>query len=953
MSAPVLATKLYLPPLRLKAVPRPRLIARLNEGRQAGHRLALISAPAGFGKTTLVSEWIAECRLQTADGGAPSQEQASRNPHPKTSNLQFAWLSLDEADSDLARFLLYCVSAMQTIAPDFGQGLLATLHAAQSQPPLDALLTTLLNELAALPDRFVFVLDDYHTLDCKPIDEALTFLIDHLPPQMQLVITTREDPQLPLSRLRARGQLTELRAADLRFTPDEAAEFLNHAMGLSLSPADITALESRTEGWIAGLQLAALSLQSRSDATRFIESFTGSHHFVLDYLLAEVLQQQSADVQAFLRHTSILDRLCGSLCEAVLLTPAGSGQTMLEYLEHANLFIIPLDDKRQWYRYHRLFADLLRQRMQQTISDAAEYHLRASQWYEENGYMAEAFQHALAAKDFARAADVAERAWQSMNGTFQSVAWLSWIKQLPEEVIRVRPVLCTQIGTAFMDAGEPEASERYLREAERLLELSPEETIVVEHALFDSLPAVIALDRSYNAQVLGDLSATVSYAELALQLIPADNVYRRAQATVMFNFTHWANGNLAAVLQMMNDWMNSMQQLGNIVFVVASAFAVADILVGQGRLREAVRTYHQSLQLAADHGPGAQSITAHHHLGLALLYREMKDDAAVGLHLQKAEELGAQTTLVDWPYRWRLAQARLKQDAGDLDTALDLLDEARRVYVRNPAPDLHPSEALKAQVCLRQGRLGQAQAWVRERGLTTGDEINYLHESEYITLARILMAEDSLQPASELLERLRQMAEAQDRMGSVIEISIVQALAYQAQSNTSAALAALDRALTLAEPEGYVRVFVDEGEVMRLMIADFRVLIEKQANRESQNLIGYVEKLLAAFPQPIALPQSETLAPALRSGASAGVKNQQHLHRAADAVQVSDMLDPLSPRELEILRLIAQGLSNQEIADRLFLALSTVKGYTRTIFDKLQVQRRTEAIARARELGLL
>jgi LuxR family maltose regulon positive regulatory protein len=905
MPTPVLATKLYIPPPRPKVVSRPRLIERLNGGLQRTPGVTLISASAGFGKTTLVSEWLA-----TLTG----------------SGVKVAWLSLDEGDSDLARFLLYFVSAVQTIAPKCGENVLSMLHASQAQPT-DVVLTTLLNELAAIPDQFILVLDDYHTLDCKPIDEALTFLIDHLPPQMQLVITTREDPQLPLARLRARGQLTELRAADLRFTPDEAAEFLNHSMSLRLSADDIAALENRTEGWIAGLQLAALSMQGRSDAASFIGSFTGSHHFILDYLLEEVLHRQTPEIQSSLLRTSIFDRLCGPLCEAVLLTPAGSGQATLEYLERVNLFIVPLDNERQWYRYHRLFADLLRQRLQQSESNIAEYHRRASQWYEANGYMAEAFHHAIAAKDFARAADVAERAWQSMDDTFQTAAWLGWIKQLPEEVIRTRPVLCTQIGLAFMDAGEPEASEGRLRDAERRLEGSSEGMVVVEEALLGALPAMIAMARAYNAQVQGDLSATVKYAELALQLIPEDDVYRRAQATVMFNFTHWANGNLAAALQMMDDWMNSMQQLGNSVFVVASAFAVADILVAQGRLRDAVRSYQQSLQLAADHGPEAQSITAHHHLGLALLYREMKEDAAVGPHLQKAKELGEQTTLVDWPYRWRLAQARLKQDEGDLDAALDRLDEAKRVYVKNPVPDLHPIEASKAQVCLKQGRLIKAQDWARERGLSADDEISYLHEFEYITLARILVAEGSAQQASELLERLRQAAEAQDRLGSVIEISIVQALAYQAQGNTPAALAALDRALTLAEPEGYVRSFVDEGEVMRLLIADFRLLIEKQGKREGQKLIGYMAKLLAAFPQTTS--RSE-------------IRNQK-----------SEMLDPLSPRELEVLHLIEQGLSNQEIADRLFLAVSTVKGYTRTLFDKLQVQRRTEAVVRARELGWL
>ena len=935
MSTPTLATKLYIPPPRPNVVLRPRLIEQLNKGHPSGRRLTLISAPAGFGKTTLVSEWI----HQKAEGGrtlAPARSTGVKDEpnaaaiHPSSLILhpfKVAWLSLDEGDSDLARFLMYFVAALQTIMPKFGEGVLSALQAAQ--PPTEALLTTLLNELAAVPDRVILVLDDYHTLDSQPVDQALTFLIDHLPPQLELVITTREDPQLPLARLRARGQLTELRAADLRFTPDEATEFLNHAMGLGLSADDIVALESRTEGWIAGLQLAALSMQGRSDAASFIGAFTGSHHFVLDYLLEEVLHQQSADIQSFLLRTSILDRLCGPLCEAVLCAAAGSGQETLEYLERANLFIVPLDNERQWYRYHRLFADLLRQRLQQATSGVAEYHLRASQWYEANGYMADAFHHAIGAKDFARAADVAERAWQSMDDTFQTGAWLGWIKQLPEDMIRLRPILCTQIGMAFMNAGEPEASERRLRDAERWLEGSAEGMVVVEEALLGAMPATIAMARAYNAQVQGDLAATVKYAELALRLIPEDDLFRRAQATVLAEFSHWTNGNLEAALKGMDDWMNSMRQLGNIVFVVASAFAVADIQVVQGHLRAAVRTYQQSLQFADESGPEAQSITAHHHLGLALLYHEMDNTEGFTRHWQKADELGPRTTLVDWPYRWCVAQARLKQDEGAFDAALDLLDEAKRVYVKNPVPDLRPIAALKAQLYLKQGQLSQTHEWARERDLSVDDDLSYLHEFEHLTLARVLIAENQITQARSLLDRLLLAAEEGKRTGSVIEVLIAQALAHRAQDNTPAAHAALDRALTLAEPEGYVRIFVDEGEVMQMLIADFRALIEKQGNREGQRLIGHTDRLLAAFKQSTVAPQSK-------------IGNPK-----------SKMVEPLSPRELEVLHLIAQGFSNQEIADRLFLALSTVKGHTRIIFDKLQVQRRTEAVARARELGWL
>src|SRR2546427_5177900 len=343
MPTPILATKLYLPRLRPNVVSRPRLLERLNEGLH--RKLTLISAPAGFGKTTLVSEWVVGCQRPAA------------------------WLSLDEGDNDPTRFLTYLVAALQTIAATIGEGVVGVLQSPQP-PPTEAILTALLNDITTIKDQFVLVFDDYHVIDAKPIDHALTFLLDHLPPHMHLVIATREDPPLPLARLRVGGHLTEVRAVDLRFTPSEAAEFLNQGMGLNLSAEDITALEARTEGWIAGLQLAAISLQGQQDAASFITSFTGSHHFVLDYLLEEVLQQQPESIQTFLLRTSILDRMTGSLCDAVLLNPSGSGQATLEYIEHANLFLVPLDNERRWYRYHQLFADLLRQRLQQSAASS-------------------------------------------------------------------------------------------------------------------------------------------------------------------------------------------------------------------------------------------------------------------------------------------------------------------------------------------------------------------------------------------------------------------------------------------------------------------------------------------------------------------------------------------------------------------------------------------------------
>ncbi len=893
MSVPILATKLYIPPPRAKIVLRPRLIERLNEGLE--RKLTLISAPAGFGKTTLVSEWLAGCQRPVA------------------------WLSLDEGDNDPTRFLTYLVAALQTIAANIGKGVLAILQSPQP-PPIESILIALLNEITTVLDDFVLVLDDYHLIDSKPVDEALTFLLEHLPPQMHLVIATREDPHLPLARLRARDQLTELRAADLRFTPSEAAEFLNQAISLQLSAEDIAALEARTEGWIAGLQLAALSMQGRSDASSFIQSFTGSHHFVLDYLVEEVLQQQSESVQTFLLRTSILDRLCGPLCDSVLGSLSTSGQETLEYLERANLFIVTLDNERRWYRYHQLFGDLLRQRLGQRFSSAeiAEYHLLASQWYEESGYQAEAFHHSFVAGDYGRAAGLAELAWQGMDGRFQSAAWLGWVKKLPKDVIRVRPVLNTQMAMSFMDIGEPEASESSLKDAEQCLNGLSGGKAVADETQLAPLPAMIAMTRAYIAQVQGNLSAAVKYAELALQHIPEDDNFRRAQAIITLEITHWASGNLESAVGAMGDWMESMTQQGNHVIVVASAFALADLLVGLGRLSEAERAYQDALQLAAQHGPEAEHITAHHHLGLSMIYRQRGDDTLAAHHMKRAAELGMKTTLVDWLYRWHVAQAQLKEAEGDLETALALLDEAKRVYIQTVVPDLRPIAALKARIYLKQGQLDKARAWAVERGISLVDEVSYLQEFEHLTLARLELANPLV---NALLACLLQAAEAQKRQGSALDILLVQALAYEAQGNRPQALATLERALALAEPEGYVRIFVDEGEAMRW-------LIENQSRNRDHPLRDYVDKLLVAFTQPVAASKSAIIR------------------------QKSGMIEPLSERELEVLKLLRTELSGPEIAGQLIVSLNTFRTHTKNIFNKLGVNNRRAAVHRAEELDL-
>lgn len=907
MSTPILATKLYIPPPRPQLVLRPHLIEQLNKGLLSARKLTLISASAGFGKTTLVCEWVAALTpslLPSGDG-----------------LVRAAWLSLDEGDNDPVRFITYLIAALQTINAGLGEGVLPTLQSHQ-QSQIEMALTALLNEISVIPDSFLLILDDYHVIDSKPVDNALAFLVEHLPPQMHLVITTREDPQIPLARLRARGQLNELRAADLQFTPAEATEFLNRVMGLNLSDSDIAALESRTEGWIAGLQLAALSMQGHQDAASFIKSFTGSHRFVLDYLIEEVLGQQSEKIQAFLLRTSILDRMCGPLCDAVLLDPSTSGQEILEQLERANLFIVPFDNERRWYRYHHLFGDLLRQRLGQP-QELPEYHLRASAWYEANNDLAAAFQHALAANDFERAARLTEATWQSMERNFQPLAWLGWVKKLPDSAICSRPWLCVQIGWAFSDVGELEPSETYLQNAERAL------SGMKDREEFKSIPGTIALIRAGNAQIEGNLAETVRYAELSVRLAPESDFLIRAQAAITLGFTHWATGDVEASLHAMQTWVEDMQKLGNQMYVLASAFVVADMQVILGRLGEAEKTLRQTIQKAEAFGHEAEAVTAHQHLGLAMLAHERGDDIVATQRLQTAAELGQRSTLIDWTHRWNLAQARLKESDGEFDSALQCLDDAQRGYVKNPIPILQPIAAHKARVHLRQGRLDMAQAWARERRLSVRNEASYLGEFEHLTLARVHLAERSFEGVDQLLERLLALAEAQKRTGSIIEILLTQALVFQAQGNQPQALAALEHALTLTEPEGYIRVYVDEGEPMQLLISDLRHL-HRAADAvqvstlapHAHPLLGYVDRILNFFPQKVKdKPQSK-------------------------------IADPLSERELEVLNLLRSELSGPEIAKRLIVSLNTLRTHTKNIFNKLGVNNRRSAVRRAEELGL-
>ncbi|MCB0109903.1 MAG: tetratricopeptide repeat protein, partial [Caldilineaceae bacterium] len=704
---------------------RPRLLERLQNGLQ--RKLTLISAPAGFGKTTLISAWVTSRRQPTA------------------------WLSLGAEESDPIRFLIYLVAALQSVAPAVGKGILALLQS--PQPPTDSagrefVLTALLNEIAAIEGDTLLVLDDYHLLDAAAIDEALTFLLDHLPPQMHLVITTRIDPDLPLARYRVRGQLTEVRAADLRFTPTEAAEFLNQ-MGLSLSEEEVAALEARTEGWIAGLQMAALSMAGRADTAQFIQAFAGSHRFVLDYLAEEVLQRQPDHIRRFLLQTAILDQLSGPLCDAI--TGQADGQAMLEELERGNLFVVPLDDQRQWYRYHHLFADVLQARlMAEQPERVSSLHRRASEWYEQNALPAAAIRHAFAAEDFVRAAALVELAWPAIFKGFHPTTWLGWVQALPPDLVRTRPVLSVGCAWTLLDNGELETVEAHLCEAERWLEDPAPETgdeamVVVNEAEFRTLPAVIATGRAYLARACGDASATIKHARRALDLLPEPEHYWRGVAAMFLGMAYWTSGELEAAYRAIVDSMASLQRAGHLHFQLVGTVVLADIRVVQGRLDDAVTIYERALQLASSPkkrpdtavaGPGEPMLQgkANLHVGLGELHCERGDLESAAQHLQRAKALGKHALLPGGEYRLHIALARLQEAQGDLAGALVLLDEAERLENRD-APNAQPVAALKARLWVKQGRLAEALAWARDRGLLANDELSYPHEFEYITLA--------------------------------------------------------------------------------------------------------------------------------------------------------------------------------------------------------------------------
>ncbi len=914
MDAPLLTTKLYTPPVRTRerVVSRPRLIRRLNEGfREGAHfsrKLTPLSAPAGFGKTTLLSEWIANC-------GCP-----------------VAWLSLDEGDDDPARFMNYLIAALRKVdrAVQIGQQALDALRSPGQ--PMQTVLSLLTNEIAAAPEPFILVLDDYHAIRSPSIHKALVFLIDHLPPQMHLVLATRVDPPWPIARLRGRGQLAELRLADLRFTQAEAVEFLSCVLGLELKADDIATLNSRTEGWIAGLQMAALALQGSQsalggrDARDFIRAFSGSDRYILDYLVEEVLQGQPEQIQTFLLYTSILDRLSGPLCDAVLGREAESsekgreqtGRETLDYLERANLFVLPLDNRREWYRYHRLFADLLRVRLERLYPERVpELHRRASAWCERHGLLDAAVDHALAAGDGERAADLVELIAEATLLRGELSTFLRWVEALPDRTVRARPTLCALYAWMLLWQG------RSLKMIESLLQDAAKGNERIAAGRVTALRGLMAGFR-------GQVSLANELSHRALEQLPEEEQFVRTFATWLLHTSQLSDGECPKGSRAFDDMLRMSQEVGNLMLSVMVLCNQAELLMREGRLHQAAETYRQALEMATDMQGHRLAIAGQAMIGLGELSREWNDLDAAERYLLEGIQLTEQWSEVG-PLEAYLALARVLWARGDRDAAWGALRKAEELAVKFDLTDLDDLSVamFQARMWVAQGELELTGRWAGERDLyqyidsplreRPGDSYDHrMLKYELLVLARLLIAQDRPGDALTVLETLVPIAEWRGRPGMLIEIYALQALALDAQEDLDRALIALERALSLAEPQGYVRIFVDEGEPMARLL--YQAAVRGIAP-------AYVGKLLVAFPTsgPAPLPSMAS----------------------------EQVVEPLSERELEVLRYIAKGLSNREIARRLVLSTNTVKSHARQIYEKLDVHSRTQAVAKARTLRIL
>jgi len=898
----LLSTKLFIPRTRTNLVSRSHLVERLNAGLD--RKLSLIAAPAGFGKTTLLSEWIPQ------------------SPRCVT------WLSLDDGDNDSTRFWAYFIASIQQLRSDLGEGALALLQSLQT-PPITSVLTTLINDITAFPDDFAIVLDDYHVIEFQPIHEALAYLITHLPANMHLVMTTRIDPPLSLARLRARDKLTEIRANELRFTESEVSEFLTTAIGLELRPEEITALEERTEGWIAGLQIAALSMQGRDDISGFIQAFSGSHRHILGYLADEVINQRPKGTLNFLLRTSILDRLCRPLCDAV--TGEDGGQEILESLEHANLFITPLDDEGKWYRYHHLFAEVLQARLRQNHPEMLpELHRRASEWYEDNNSIPEAVQHALAADEVDRAAQLIGRQRWALLGSGEAHTLHRWLDILPIKLLRKHPGLSLAYAWILSLLEQPETIESHLLDAEYALANSaslPSQEIVEDPG---TIRGEIATLRAEIALSQLDIPRAIALCRKALELLPEENSMMRGVTTYYLGHAERRDGNMIEAERAYIEASNIGLQTDNLLLALHALANLSSVQITMGRLKEAARTSQRILEVTEDRQRQNWPVAGLAYQGLSKLSYEWNDLEAAERYSRQGIEYGQRGGLIGLEFNSLSVLASTLQAQDDSSGADEMLREIVVINDKNHHPVYtSQSAAWEARLRLQQGHIEQASLWAESCGLMINDtEWPYPRAVEYLSLARVLIAQGKFEGVECLLDRLFQTAEAKKRTGDLIEILIQQALYWDASKEKERAFQLIEHALRLAEPEGFVRSFVDESEPIRSLLLDYQTLINRKigeaSDRESFRLLTYTDKLLAAFSQPASIKKID-----------------------------EPVLEPLSERELDILHLIATGRSNKEIAEILVIALSTVKSHINNLYGKLGADRRTQAIAIAREKGLL
>jgi LuxR family maltose regulon positive regulatory protein len=917
MAAPerdlLLATKLHVPGPRPGFVPRPRLMRTLGGG------LVLVCAPAGFGKTALLADWL------------------------RSGDRPVAWLSLDAGDNDPVRFWRHVVAALDRVRPGTGDRVAPLLGPSPSS--LDGLVTALINELAAAPggSEIVLVLDDYHLVDAQQVHASLAFLLEHLPAGLRLVLASRSDPPLPLARLRARGQLTELRTEELRFTAEEAAALLRESAGPGLPGAAVAALAARTEGWAAGLQLAALSLRGRSDIAGFVAAFSGSHRYILDYLTEEVLDGQPEQVREFLLETSVLERLSGGLCDAV--TGGDDGQAMLEQVEQAGLFLVPLDEVRGWWRYHHLFADLLRARLQQQRPGrVAPLHRAAAAWYEEHGLADDAVGHALAAGDTAWAARLVEQHFDEvLYLRSEGVTAQRWLAALPAELAKSRPRLALAQGLLAATLGRADAMELAADVVQRALAAAPsaadepfEPSTGPAASMLVNIPVMMALHHSFAAQLRGDAEGTAAFAAQAIAELRDDERLLSATAHGLLAAAQWFRGRLAdaerAFVASIAGWQAGQP-------IAWGVYQLGQVRSAQGRLGAAAGTYQQTLDIAAWSGPPAGPA----YVGLAeVAYQRNELDRALeqvteGIALSRQflypASLGVGLVTLAW----------IRQAQGDPAGALEAIAEAGRVALDPGVTSLlNPVPVQRARLLLAQGEVAAAARWTQERGLHPGDEPGYPREREYLVLARVLLAQDRPAQALTLLERMLAAAVAQDRTGSVIEIGALRALALAGCGDRDAAVDALARALALGCAPGYVRVFADEGAPMAALLARLAAVqrAERAAGKAECGIpADYLVKVRQAF------GGQDDLQRAAR-GAARGTA------RGA-VVAVPGLVDQLTARELEVLALLAAGLPNPRIAQQLVVTLDTVKKHVSHLLGKLGAANRTEAVSRARQLGLI